>query len=126
MRLTLTLFVAGLLLSRPSAEAQKFYPDDPIQRDNDTLDTPEKPAAIELGDLYDRVSHIGQRSRLLRDRQRGPKRQHFGRGPRQQLVYQSARGEPHESRRAQARRPTSGERQTPKRPGPSSKVRARA
>ena len=60
MKLTPTLFVAGLLLSRPSAEAQKFYPDDPIQRDNDTLDTPEKPAAIELGDLYDRVSHIAK------------------------------------------------------------------
>ena len=58
MRLTPILFVAGLLLSRPNAQAQKFYPDDPIQRDNDSLDTPEKPASIELGDLYDRVSHI--------------------------------------------------------------------
>ncbi len=58
MRLAPRLFVAGLLVSHPSAQAQRFYPDDPIQRDDDSLDTPEKPAGIELGDLYDRFSHI--------------------------------------------------------------------
>ena len=105
LRLTPTLFVTGLLLSRPSAEAQRFYPDDPIQRDNDNLDTPEKPASIELGDLYDRVSHItkdfgsseiGSEARNVNTLDEVPDSNWFTKSPRNQ---------PHESRRAQARLP---------------------
>lgn len=35
-----------------------FYPDDPLRADRDHLDTPVRPAEIELSDLYDRFSHI--------------------------------------------------------------------
>ncbi|HSR67115.1 MAG TPA: hypothetical protein VLU25_04180 [Acidobacteriota bacterium] len=35
----------------------KFFPDDPLWKDEDNIDVPEKPAEIELSDLYDRFSH---------------------------------------------------------------------
>lgn len=41
-----------------SVRAQTFYPDDPLRVDDDKLDTPTRPAAIELSDLYDRFGHI--------------------------------------------------------------------
>jgi hypothetical protein len=48
-----------LLLSFGSTlQAQKFYPDDPLAEDNDRLDTPVKPAEIDLGDFFDRFGHM--------------------------------------------------------------------
>ncbi len=48
-----------LLLSFGSSlQAQKFYPDDPLTEDNDRLDTPAKPAEIELSDYFDRFGHM--------------------------------------------------------------------
>ncbi len=41
-----------------TASDPKFYPDDPLIVDNDTMDTPGQPAAVELSDLYDRFGHI--------------------------------------------------------------------
>ncbi|MGH9389253.1 MAG: hypothetical protein ACRD1Z_06525, partial [Vicinamibacteria bacterium] len=46
-----------LLLTMPQ-EAQKFYPDDPVEVDTALLDVPEKPAELDLSDLYDRFSHV--------------------------------------------------------------------
>jgi hypothetical protein len=46
-----------LLLAIPP-ESQKFYPDDPLLVDDALLDVPEKPAELELSDLYDRFSNI--------------------------------------------------------------------
>ncbi|MDP7471952.1 MAG: hypothetical protein QGI02_06330 [Vicinamibacterales bacterium] len=54
------LFVIALaiaLTAPVSAQERKFYPDDPLRVDRDTLDTPE-PAEIELSDMYDRFGHI--------------------------------------------------------------------
>ncbi len=54
------LVIAGIvfgLIAATGAQERKFYPDDPLRLDRDTLDTPE-PAEIELGDLYDRFGHI--------------------------------------------------------------------
>ena len=50
-------FVVTLLLP-VALEAQKFYPDDPLARDDEFVDTPEKSAEIELSDLYDRLGHV--------------------------------------------------------------------
>jgi hypothetical protein len=47
-----------LLLMAFPPEAQKFYPDDPVLVDGALLDVAEKPAELELSDLYDRFSHI--------------------------------------------------------------------
>ena len=41
-----------------SLPGQKFYPDDPLVVDDDKLDVPEKPAEIELSDMYDRFGHM--------------------------------------------------------------------
>ena len=54
--LILAGIVAGLTAS-VGAQERKFYPDDPLRVDRDTIDTPE-PAEIALGDLYDRFGHI--------------------------------------------------------------------
>ncbi len=56
-RYFLAPFVAALLLP-VALEAQKFYPDDPLARDDELVDTPEKPTEIELSDLYDRLGHV--------------------------------------------------------------------
>lgn len=47
-----------LLVGNVSLEAQKFYPDDPLEEDDDSLDTPNKPAEIELSDYFDRFGHM--------------------------------------------------------------------
>ena len=47
-----------LTLMAVPAAAQKFYPDDPLLVDDDELDVPEKPAEIELSDMYDRFGHM--------------------------------------------------------------------
>ncbi len=60
MKNTTKWLLAALLLVRGSAEAQKFFPDDPIKRDSDNVDTPQMPATLDLGDLYDRMSHIAR------------------------------------------------------------------
>jgi hypothetical protein len=51
------LLMALLMGARPTQEP-KFYPDDPLQRDDDRLDTPVKPAPVEFSDLFDRFGHI--------------------------------------------------------------------
>ncbi len=53
----LALTVLCLTLS-PSAQERKFYPDDPLLVDNDTLDVPDQPAEIALSDLFDRFGRI--------------------------------------------------------------------
>ncbi len=54
-----TLFLLAALVSAPADSGQpKFYGDDPIWADDDTIDTPIKPGEIELSDLYDRFGHI--------------------------------------------------------------------
>ena len=50
--------VVGFLLGAQTAETPKFLSDDPLKKDDDRLDTPEKPASIELSDMYDRFGHI--------------------------------------------------------------------
>ncbi len=40
-----------------SGQLPKFFPDDPLLVDEDNLDVPDKPAEIELSDLFDRFSH---------------------------------------------------------------------
>ena len=53
------VFIAANLMATALAVAQpRFYPDDPLRKDHDQLDTPQKPAEIELSDLFDRFSHI--------------------------------------------------------------------
>ncbi len=47
-----------LLLIAIQPEGRKFYPDDPVLVDGAVLDVPEKPAELELSDLYDRFSAI--------------------------------------------------------------------
>ncbi len=54
MNVPLTLL---LLIAMPP-EAGKFYPDDPVLVDSALLDVAEKPAELELSDLYDRFSHV--------------------------------------------------------------------
>ena len=56
-RYFLAPFVATLLLP-VALEAEKFYPDDPLARDDELVDTLEKPVEIELSDLYDRLGHV--------------------------------------------------------------------
>lgn len=50
------LLVASLIAAQ--VEAQKFYSDDPLRVDQDERDVPEKPAEIELSDMYDRFGHM--------------------------------------------------------------------
>ncbi|HEY7699502.1 MAG TPA: hypothetical protein VIE88_13860, partial [Vicinamibacteria bacterium] len=47
-----------LLLVAIPPEVPKFYPDDPVLVDDALLDVVEKPAELELSDLYDRFSHV--------------------------------------------------------------------
>ena len=49
--------VFGMLVA-PEAQQRKFYPDDPLLIDNDTGDVPDKPADIDLSDMFDRFGHI--------------------------------------------------------------------
>ena len=41
-----------------AAQERKFYPDDPLPVDYDTLDVPERPEEIDLSDMFDRFGHI--------------------------------------------------------------------
>lgn len=50
--------LALLFLMAMPPETRKFYPDDPVLVDDALLDVPEKPAELELSDLYDRFSHV--------------------------------------------------------------------
>ena len=54
---TLVVLMASAL-AVSSAQERKFYPDDPLWVDNDTLDVPDEPAEIELSDMFDRFGHI--------------------------------------------------------------------
>lgn len=56
-RLLVVMALAIALTAAVSAQERKFYPDDPLRIDRDTLDTAE-PSAIELSDMYDRFGHI--------------------------------------------------------------------
>ena len=49
--------LAPLLLAMVAWGEPRFYPDDPLLKDDDRLDTPKEPAQIKLSDIYDRVSH---------------------------------------------------------------------
>ena len=51
------MIVVGLTVTA-DAQERKFYPDDPLRVDRDTIDTPEQPAVIELSDMFDRFGHI--------------------------------------------------------------------
>lgn len=53
----LMLLLPALVFSQ-GGKGGKFYPDDPLQVDNDELDVPEQPAEIELSDMYDRFGHM--------------------------------------------------------------------
>ena len=55
--LAIVSIVLALALTGTASDP-KFYPDDPLIVDNDTMDTPGQPAAVELSDLYDRFGHI--------------------------------------------------------------------
>ena len=46
------------LLAMLEAQQRKFYPDDPLRVDLDTIDISEEPAEIELSDMFDRFGHI--------------------------------------------------------------------
>ena len=46
------------LLGTLEAQQPKFYPDDPLLVDLDTIDVSEEPAEIELSDMFDRFGHI--------------------------------------------------------------------
>ncbi len=50
--------LAVAALSSVEAQHRKFYPDDPLLVDDDTLDVPEEPAEIELSDMFDRFGNI--------------------------------------------------------------------
>ena len=59
MRHAIVLILGLLLLQAAlSAQAQKFYPDDPLLVDKDRLDVPAEPAEIALSDMFDRFGHI--------------------------------------------------------------------
>jgi len=47
-----------LVVPHEAVSQQKFYPDDPLLSDNDSLDVPEKPEEIELSDMFDRFGHM--------------------------------------------------------------------
>ena len=46
------------LLGIVEAQQPKFYPDDPLLVDLDTMDVSEELAEIELSDMFDRFGHI--------------------------------------------------------------------
>ncbi len=46
------------LLGTLDAQQRKFYPDDPLRVDLDTMNVSEEPAEIELSDMFDRFGHI--------------------------------------------------------------------
>ncbi|MFQ5793395.1 MAG: hypothetical protein ACE5JI_23230, partial [Acidobacteriota bacterium] len=54
----ITLLASLYVLGPQPVRAQKFYPDDPLLDDNDRLETPGKPAELELSQLYDRFGHV--------------------------------------------------------------------
>ena len=54
LSLMLTLWFLGTF----EAQHRKFYPDDPLRVDNDTIAVPNEPAEIELSDMFDRFGHI--------------------------------------------------------------------
>ena len=59
MNMRITIAILALLLSPAASQNQrKFYVDDPLLKDEDTLDTPQEPGEIELSDLFDRFGHI--------------------------------------------------------------------
>ena len=59
------------------ANERKFFADDPVWEDNDRIETPARPARIELSGVYDRFHHTFRKNRALG---RGRKREHPGRG----------------------------------------------
>jgi hypothetical protein len=56
-----TAFAAILALAVAAASTRgadrKFYPDDPLRADRALVDVPEKPAVLELSDIFDALSH---------------------------------------------------------------------
>jgi len=52
------LLVVLLLTSAARTDSPRFFPDDPVWKDPDDLDTPKKPEELELSDMYDRFSNI--------------------------------------------------------------------
>ena len=59
LKSTFALVPLFFFIALPSAWAQKFYPSDPMLKDNDRLvDVTQPPEEIELSDLYDRLGHI--------------------------------------------------------------------
>ncbi len=52
----MTFSLLLLLLSMPPGE-KRFYPDDPVRVDSVLLDVSEKPAELELSDIFDIMSH---------------------------------------------------------------------
>ena len=59
MRLWGMLIGVGMALGvvAIAADERRFFTDDPVWVDNDRIDTPNRPATIELSDLYDRLHH---------------------------------------------------------------------
>ena len=54
----LSVLLTLLLLGPFEAQQRKFYPDDPLRVDNDTIAVPNEPAEVELSDMFDRFGHI--------------------------------------------------------------------
>lgn len=52
------LAASVLLAAAVSARERKFYPDDPLLVDDALVDVVERPAELELSDLYDRFGHM--------------------------------------------------------------------
>ena len=90
MRTLCTALVLALgftMLVVTEAQHRKFYPDDPLLVDDDTIDVPDEPAEIDLSDMFDRFGHIVV-DLGVSDAHRGGERQHPGRGAGQLLVHQ--------------------------------------
>ncbi len=59
MKMWLTGFLMVILAAAyVPLMAQRFYADDPVQKDNDSLDTLQRPAEIALSDYFDRFAHM--------------------------------------------------------------------
>ena len=61
MRTLCTALVLALVFTMlvvTEAQHRKFYPDDPLLVDDDTIDVPDEPAEIDLSDMFDRFGHI--------------------------------------------------------------------
>ena len=54
--LVLALMFTTLVVTQ--VQPRKFYPDDPLLVDDDTIDVPDEPAEIDLSDMFDRFGHI--------------------------------------------------------------------